>query len=604
LVYHARRGRPPSDPARREGAPNTTDPVLFQILHNRFTACAEEIGMAVARNAYSTLLKGQGDASSGIFTAEGALISHPARRLNHIASLRSSLAALLEDYSTADIEDGDVFVQNDPYRGGIHSNDVCIFRPVFYEGGLRYWTSTLVHVADLGGLSAGGLPAKATELWHEGLVIPPLKLYERGRESDALFRLFAANSRTPVKLLGDLRALVAGANFGAERVLALLRKYGAPLVAEIVAELIAYSERRMRQELARLPDGEYHGSYRIDDDGQDFERRFQVEVTIRVRGADVTVDLTGTDPQARGPINASVSQTLSGVMYALRCYVDPTIPLNEGCWRPLDVILPEGTLVNPRMPAPCNARMMTVMAVIEAILQALAPVAPAERGAIAASSNVQVLTLGGVDHGRYWIHLEPEFGGTGARSIKDGVDSSGAHILGAGGGGIPIEACELEYPLRYESYELWTDSGGPGAYRGGLGIRKEIHALSGGELNVRADRITYPPPGVLGGLPGKGGGYILNEGTPSERRLPSKETNVPVRAGDRITVYSSGGGGFGPPAARDPERVRRDVRVGRVSAESARRDYGVVLDPDTLEVDRPATEEARGTPSPSGRGLG
>jgi N-methylhydantoinase B len=570
------------------------DPVLFQIIDNRFTACAEEIGLAVARNAYSTLHKGQGDASSGIFTASGELIAHPPRRLNHAASLRSSLVELLKDYPPEAVEEGDIFISNDPYRGGIHSNDICLFRPVFYKGEIHYWTSTLVHVADIGGLSAGGLPARATEIWHEGLVIPPLKLYERGRENSAVFKLLVANSRTAVKMLGDVRALAAGANFGADRVCALLEKYGVELVRDTVRALIDYAERRTRQDLGRLPEGIYQGDYLIDDDGSGLDRRYRVQATVTVREGQVTIDLTGTDPQARGPINASVSQTLSGIMYAMRCFVDPAIPMNEGCWLPLNICLPEGSLVNPRMPAPCNARIITTLAVIEAIFRALAPIAPPERGAIAASGIVQVLTIGGQGPGGYWIHLEPEFGGTGARSTKDGVDSSGAHIIGTGGGGIPVEACELEYPLRYESYRLWKDSGGPGKNRGGLGIRKDIRVLQDCELNVRADRINYPPPGVLGGKPGKGGGYVLNEGTPGERRLPSKETGIRVRAGDLLTVYSSGGGGFGPARERDPERVRRDVRAGRVSPESARDDYGFLVDPPNPEVDRPATQQARG----------
>jgi N-methylhydantoinase B len=584
-----------------------TDPVLFQIIRNRFTTAAEEMGLAITRSAYSTYIKEEGDTSAGIFTATGELVAQPASRLIHLSSLRLTLRELLKDFPPETIEEGDVFLCNDPYRGAIHSNDVNLIRPVFYEGVLRYWTGTLAHVADLGGTSAGGLPATATELWHEGLVIPPLKLYERGREVDSVFKLIGANSRMPVKVLGDIRALLAGANVGAERICATLDKYGADVVEETVRALLDYSERRTRQGFAELPDGTYRGEYLLDDDGNDFERRYLVKAAVTVKGGEVLVDLTGTDPQARGPINAARSQTLCGIMYSLRCLLDPNIPMNEGCWRPLQVILPEGTLVNPRMPAPCNARIITVMAVIEAIMRAVAPIMPPARGAIAASGIVQVLTVDGQDSGRYWIHLEPELGGTGGRSLKDGVDSAGAHVLGSGIGGLPVEACEVHNPLLYESYSLWTDSGGAGKFRGGLGVRKEIRMLEDCLINVRADRIKYPPPGVLGGDAGKGGGYVLNEGTAAERRLPSKTTRVPVRAGEVLTVFTAGGGGFGPPLARDPELVRRDVQAGRVSAESAHRDYGVILDPDKFAVDGLATEReraARSIPSPSRRGQG
>jgi N-methylhydantoinase B len=571
------------------------DPVLFQIVRNRFTTAAEEIGVAITRNAYSTLIKEQNDASAGIFTAGGELVAQASMALIHIASLRSCLAELLRDFPLEEIADGDIYIANDPYRGGIHANDINLFRPVFFDGALRYWATTLVHVADLGGIAPGGLPAKASELWHEGLVIPPVRLYARGEESAAVFKLIAANSRTPVKVLGDLRALVAGANVGADRILALLEKYGPALVEETVRELLDYAERRTRQAFAALPDGEYRGEYLIDDDGNELDRRYRVSVTVTIRGDELEVDLTGTDPQARGPINASRSQTTSAIIYTTRCLVDPEVPMNEGGFRPVRIHLPEGTLVNPRLPAPCNARIITVMAVIEAMLRALAPVAPPRRGAIAPSSVLQVLTLSGNDAGRYWIHNEYELGGTGARSIKDGVDSSGSHIISAGMGGLPVEASELEYPVRYESYRLWTDSGGAGKHRGGLGVRKDIRILQDGHLNVRADRIKYPPPGALGGQAGKGGGYVLNEGSAQERRLPTKDTGIPIRAGDRLTVFTSGGGGFGLPSERPPELVQADVRSGRVSLESARRDYGVHLDEETLAIDWEQTREARGS---------
>ncbi len=443
------------------------DPIVLEIVKNLLNTTAEEMGLAVVRSAYSVRLKEKGDASSAIFDAEGRVIAQSqGTPLQHLSSMRPSLQSVLQDYPPGQIRDGDVYLMNDPYRGAIHSNDCIVYRPVFYNGVLSFFTAALVHVADIGGMAAGGLPANATEIYHEGLIIPPLKLQDAGEPNDTLVKILMANSRTPDKLMGDLRALQAATTLGARRIISLVEKYGYEDILRIAHETMDYSEQRMRKDIAKIPAGTYEGSYLIDDDGSDSSRRYRVHVTVEGRGSHVYVDLAGTDPPARGPINAAFSQSMSGVMMGVRCFLDPSIPMNEGCWRPLKINLPLGSLVNPKMPAPCNARVITVCAIIESIIQALSKAMP-ERG-VAASCVNHVYTLNGTDPatGRRWIYMENDFGGVGARSIKDGPDATGPHIFG-GGWANPVEAGEVEFPVRIDEYGMWRDSGGPGRFHGG-----------------------------------------------------------------------------------------------------------------------------------------
>lgn len=573
------------------------DPVLLEIVKNAFFTIGEEMGLAVVRSAYSTAIKEAGDATSAIFDVDGQLITQSQRApLYHLSSMRPSLLEVLKDYPPDTLRDGDVFMCNDPYRGGIHSNDVTLFKPVFLGGRLSFFTAALVHVADIGGLSAGGLPATATEMYHEGLILPPLKFYDAGEPSANVVKIIEANSRTPEKVMGDIRAMLAAANVGAARLSTLTKKYGYSELHGICQELLAYSEKRTRQEIQRMPQGVYQGSFIIDDDGVEHRPQgFKVQVTVRIHDSTFEVDLTGTDGQARGPINASVSQSMSGVVYGLRCLIDPMIPMNEGCYRPLKVYFPLGSLANPRPPAACNSRIATVMAIIEAMLKALSGAYPEK--AVASSGNVHVFTMSGVDQraGRIWTFLMGGSGSIGARSTKDGVDVEGALILGsASGARSSVEAYEMEYPLLFERVQLWQDSGGAGKWRGGLGVRKEVKLLDRAEVTARiADRSRFPPPGVFGGQPGRGGSWVVNMDKPGEATLPSKVTGVALSSGDTFTMLSSGGGGFGVPWERDPKLVLQDIRDHKVSIEAAAREYGIAVDSKTGRLDEAQTRSLR-----------
>ncbi len=560
------------------------DAITGEIIRNGLAVAAEEASVVVVRSSHSTFIQEGADACAALLDARGQLVAQStATSLMHGASLRCSLPSLLEDIAIDSMEPGDVFALNDPYRGGIHANDILVFRPIFAPASVSstprvaFFAGTLIHVADLGGSAIAGLAAIATDTFSEGLLLPPVHLARAGAPVDEVLAIIRRNSRAPDKVMGDVQALIAGVNVITRRVDELLARYGADEVERFVTAAIDDAERRVRADLAALGDGTFRGSFTIDGDGVDPEREFGVEVAVGLDRGSIHVDFTGTSRQARGTINSSFSQTLSGVVYALRCFVDPAIPMNEGCFRPLRTTLPSGTLVNPVAPAACGGRVMTVAAAVEAILDALAAARPDH--AVGASSLIHVFTLSGQqDDGTPWLNLFYEFGGLGARVGADGPDATGAFFLGGRSVLPQIEPLEAQYPIIVRSSRLWPDSGGPGRWRGGLGVETVIELLTDAVVTVRGARMDLPPPGTDGGAPGRGGTFAVERHDGRVEILPAKAVNIELRAGERFVLRTSGGGGLGDPNRRDPEHVRADVRAGRVTREHAERDYGVLID--------------------------
>jgi N-methylhydantoinase B len=560
------------------GATTIDDTITAEIIRNGLLVAAEEASVVVIRSSHSTFIQEGADACAAILDAGGQLVAQStATSLMHGSSLRCSLPALLEDVPIDEMRPGDVFALNDPYRGGIHSNDILVFRPVFGPDGIAFFAGTLIHVADLGGIAVAGLASVATDTFAEGLLLPPVYLARAGVAATDVLRIIERNSRAPDKVVGDVHALIAGANVIGRRVEELADRYGMHTLAELAADSIDHAESRTRDELRTLPRGTYHGRFEVDGDGIEADRDFEVRVAVTLDDDGIGVDFSGTSPQAQGTINSSFSQTLSGVVYAMRCFVDPTIPMNEGCFRPLSVHLPRGTLVNPDPPAACGGRVMTVAAAVEAILQALTDAAPDH--AVAASSLIHVWSLAGTTaDDRPWLNLFYEFGGLGARAGADGPDATGAFFLG-GRSVIPqLEPLEAQYPIIVRSARLAPDSGGAGQWRGGLGVELVIELLTDATLTVRGARMDLPPPGVRGGRSGLGGEFAIQRADGTVETLPSKVAGVPIAAGERLVVRTSGGGGLGNPRDRDRALVHADVAAGRVTPEGAARDYGVVLD--------------------------
>ncbi|GAA2915061.1 hydantoinase B/oxoprolinase family protein [Streptosporangium fragile] len=553
--------------------------ITAEVLRNALVVAAEEASIVVVRSAYSTFIVEGSDASAAILDARGRLVAQSmATTLMNSMALKVALPELLADIPAGTMRPGDVFVLNDAYRGGVHTNDLLVYRPVFVSGAPAYFTATMIHVSDLGGLSAGGMAPLATDVFLEGLQLPPVRLATAHGLEPAIEAILRANSRTPDKVMGDVRALVAGTAVAAARIQALVAEYGPAGLARGVDDYLDYTEARTRAALSTLPAGRYEASYPIDDDGVDPATPHTVRVAVTLApGTGAVLDFAGTGPQVPAAINSSASQSLAAAVFAVRCFLDPTIPMNDGCLRAIEVRLPPGSLLNARSPYPCGGRFVPIYAAMEAIFQALSDAMPDR--AIAASGILQPFSIAAVE-APYWIHLSYDFGGVGARQGKDGPDATGVHF-GIGRNSVPqVEPVETRCPLVVESVETVPDSGGPGRYRGGLSSRTVIRFLADAHVTTRGDRLRNAPPGRSGGLPGRLGGFYRRRRDGSLERLPSKVNNARFTAGEAFVIETTGGGGIGSPLERPVEEVRADLDAGRVTPSGALADYGVVVRPD------------------------
>jgi N-methylhydantoinase B len=584
----------------RHDAVTVEDAITSEILRSALAVAVEEASIIVVRSSHSTWIQEGADAASALLDATGQLVAQSASTsLMHSASLRCCLQSVLAEIPLEEMAPGDVFALNDPYRGGIHANDIVVLKPVFVDGRPRWFGGTVIHVADLGGVAAGGLAALATDTYAEGVLLPPVWLFNEGKPNRDVFGILERNSRAPDKVVGDVKALVAGANVVARRIEELAERYGTAELERHIAELLDYAERRMREELRALPAGTFEGSFTIDGDGVEPGRTFDVRAQVTLDDGNARVDLTGTSAQSGGAINSSYSQTMSGIVFAVRCFLDPSIPMNEGCFRAIEMVLPKGSLVNPNPPAACGGRIVTVAAAIEAIIQAMAAADPDH--AVASSGLIHVFAVSGkTAAGQGWLHMGYEFGGIGGRSGSDGPDATGAFFLG-GRSVIPqIEPLEAQLPYVTEFCRLATDSGGAGTWRGGLGIEMGMRMLSDTDLTVRGDRINLPPPGIAGGEPGASGSYKVQRLDGTVEVLRPRQQHVSVGAGEVFIITTSGGGGVGPAAERDPVHLADDLAEGRVSLDGARRDYGPELAEAAVAAGAAAT--TTGTTDPTEEG--
>ncbi|MEV4354258.1 hydantoinase B/oxoprolinase family protein [Nonomuraea sp. NPDC049625] len=548
------------------------DLLTAEVLRNALVVAAEEASIVVVRSAYSTFIVEGSDASAAVLDARGRLIAQSmATTLMNSMALKVALPELLKDIPADRMSPGDVYVLNDAYRGGVHTNDLLVYRPVFVGRTPAYFTATMIHVSDLGGLSAGGMAPLATDIFLEGLQLPPVRLATEEGLDPTVVAILRANSRTPDKVMGDVRALVAGTAVAAARLETLVGEYGAEGLSAGVDDYLDYTEARTRAALAELPAGRFEAAYPIDDDGINPEKSHEIRVAVTLGDERAVLDFAGTGPQVPAAINASASQSLAAAVFAVRCFLDPTIPMNDGCLRAIDVRLPEGSLLNARSPYPCGGRYVPIYAAMEAVFQAMSDAVP-ER-AIAPSGILQPFSIAAVG-APYWIHLSYDFGGVGARRGLDGPDATGVHF-GIGRNSVPqAEPVESRCPLIVESVETIPDSGGPGRFRGGLGSRTVYRFLADCHVTTRGDRLRLPPPGRAGGQPGRLGGFFRRHLDGTVERLASKVNNVRFAAGEAFIVETTGGAGLGPPAERDPEAILADLEAGRVTPRRAAEDYG------------------------------
>ncbi|MFD1645492.1 hydantoinase B/oxoprolinase family protein [Haloarchaeobius litoreus] len=556
-----------------------TDSVTLEVIRNACIAVCEEMNANLIRTGYSPNIKERRDCSCALFDADGEMISQAENMPVHLGAMPFSVAAAIDRFPPETLEPGDGILLNDPFYGGAHLPDLTLVTPVFHEDDdgdseLVAFAANRAHHADVGGARAGSVAADSTEIYQEGLRIPPVKLFEGGEPNESVFDMVLSNVRTPDERRGDLRAQEAANQTGRRRFLELVEKYGRETLNEALGEIQEYSEARMRAEIEELEDGTYEFSDVLDDDGLGNED-LRIQAAVTVDGDSVTVDFDGTADQTEGPVNAVLAVTASATYYSVRCVTDPDIPPNHGCYRPIEVEAPEGTIVNPNPPAAVvGGNLETSQRVTDVVLGAFAQQAP-ERVTAAGQGTMNNVTFGGTDPRTEtpYAFYETQGGGFGGRVGKDGMD--GVHVHMSNTMNTPVEVLETAYPLRVRRYELRQDSGGPGEFRGGLGLRRDIQVRDHeAHFSLLADRHTHQPYGLEGGEPGESGAAELTTAEGETRRLPQKSTHE-LPPGSTVSIRTPGAGGYGDPADRDPDAVRRDVRHGKVSAAAAREAYGV-----------------------------
>ena len=568
------------------------DPILLEVLRNKFDAIADEMEIALLKSACSSIVKEGIDASAALFDANGDTVAQATSIPIHLGALIFAVKRILRTFPPAQMAEGDLYLLNDPYDGGTHLPDLILVVPIIAGGRTVALACTMCHHQEMGGKTPGSIPTDATEIYQEGLIIPPCRLARNGQMDETLLEIIRRNVRIPDIIMGDLMAQVAAGRLGGARMLELFARYGVEEALKAIGELYARSEVMTRRHIEALPDGTYRFADYLDNDGIDLDQRVRIEVAVNVRGSSLTIDFTGTSPQVRGPFNAVPSSTMSAVYYAVRAITDPDIPNNAGCFRPVEAVLPPGTLVNPNPPAPVSCRTATVKRLADTILGALVKALPARIPA-AGCGTLLSMALGGRDPrtGRAFVASELGAGGMGARPGKDGIDCIETDVSNCMN--IPVEAIESEFPIRIGRSRLWEGSAGAGRWRGGLGLEK-IFEPTRCDLTVshRGERFYTAPWGLFGGLPAQNGQSWVIRKDGSREAVPSKQV-LTLKPGEQLHVFIAGGAGHGDPLEREPERVRADVLDRRVSLESAADEYGVVIDPKRLVVDAPATESLR-----------
>ena len=569
------------------------DAVTLAVMRGQLDAVAEEIQNAVLKSSFSTIVTEAKDATSAVFDAQGRTIAQACAIPLHLGALGALGRRFAEAFPADVARDGDLYMMNDPYSGGTHLPDIGVGAPVIWNDQLIGYVATMTHHQDIGGSTPGSAAANAYDHLAEGIRIPMLRLATAGVIDTDVIDLMTANSRSPRNMRGDLEAQIAGCRTGEPRLRAIFEAWGAETVQRGIDSLLDYAERVTRLAIERIPDGEYTFADWLDDDGLDPDSDpVEIRVTLRVRGSDVEFDFTGTAPQVKAAINCVPSSTLSAVYYAIRALTGDAAPNNDGCNRPISAVLPPGSIVNPIFPAPVAARGVTMCRVSDAVLGAMGKALP-KKWTAAGCGYGSVIQAGGIDERsqrRYVGVLGGPFrGGMGARPTKDGIDVSDHDVSNSSH--IPIEVTEAELPVLYRKIGMWTDSGGAGKWRGGLGWVTDVEWLSGEAiLMIRRERHKFMPYGVQGGHHAPVCVTQIIDAEQLVHDLPAKIVQ-PIQAGEVFRCLSTGGGGYGAPHEREAARVLEDVRNGYVSNQAARDVYGVMIS--NGAVDEAATKARR-----------
>lgn len=566
------------------------DPITFAVIKNGLDAIVDEMAYDVIRTARSEIVKDVMDYSAAICDTDGNMIAQAKTVALHLGAVPEAMGVVLDQYGDG-LVPGDAVILNDPYQGGMHLPDIFMFMPIFdAEENLQGFSVVICHHTDVGGRVPGSNASDSTEIFQEGLRIPALKLFEAGEPNETLFKLIDINVRLPDRVIGDLKAQFAACRTGARELGKMFERYGSEMTSTYFAELLDYAERMTRAEIAAWPDGTYSFTDYIDDDGFN-DTPLPIAVAITVHGDSVTVDYEGSAPQVPAALNSTKSYTNSCTYLSVRCCLKGDIPNNAGVFRAITVNAPEASIVNPKIPAACAARALTGYRVVDAMFGALAQIVP-DRVPAAGEGGNTVVCLGGYkEDGTPFIIVDMICGAWGGRPDKDGIEAITNPSQNLSN--TPVETMESQHPVRVEEYALVADSCGAGKWRGGLGVARSYRLLAPeAGLQLRADRMKILPYGLDGGEPAIGAVNEITTASGDHIDLPSK-INRRMETGDLVRHVQPGGGGFGDPLTRDPERVARDVWNTKITAAYAREHHGVVVDPDTGALDADATTELR-----------
>ena len=562
------------------------DPFALELIKNALVALADEMALTVYRTARSFVVKEALDFSTALFLADGQLIAQGTCLPFHLGAMPFAVSSVTRAYKDR-ILPGDLYITNDPYDGSTHLPDIVLVKPIFHDGRLFGFSVALAHMTDIGGRIPGGNASDSTEIYQEGLRIPPSRLWRQGEPDDAIFRLIERNVRVPDKVLGDIRSLIAACVVGEREMIKLAVRYGPTQFEQYCRDLLDYTERFTRAEITKLPKGTWHFVDHLDGDGVDPDP-IRIEASVTIREDNMTIDLTGSSPQVRGAINCVYPFTLSTALACVRSIVDLSIPNNAGYFRPIEVIAPEGSVVNPRPPSAVAARGITGIRIADTIFGALAQAVPDVLPACGSNAPDVGISFGGIDeNGEACVYLEFLLASWGGGPDRDGMDACTGTLVNYSNA--PAEMIEADQPIAVERYAMVPDSGGPGRFRGGLALERHLRFKSNNAtLQIRSDRRDFPPYGLQGGKTGAPSNVEITRSNGTDEACRAKFLTT-VNHGDLLRVRLAGGGGHGTPFLRDTAAVLEDVIEEKMSIGHAKAVYGVVISTKPLAVDAVAT---------------
>ena len=567
--------------------------IELELLKNAAESVADQMALTIVRTARSSVAKDSMDFSTSLVNVKGDVVAQGLCQPRHMCAIPSAAGAVIERYK-GQYQEGDIYILNDPYEGGTHLPDIYLFKPVFLERKLIGFSCAIVHHTDVGGRVAGGNASNSTEIYQEGLRIPPLKLYDAGEPNETLFRIIDKNVRVPDKVAGDFRAQISACELGERGFQDLGRQYGLDRLETLFDHLLLYTEELTRQAISRLQDGQWEFADHIDNDGFTNDP-VPIRVRIKKAGDTITADYTGTSPQVKGAINSTLSYTSSITYACVKSVLGVDIPNNAGFFRPINIVAPEGSFVNPQLPAPVAARGLAAMRITETLFGAFAKMLPDKIFACGVGLDTGVTIAGYFADRRPFLFLEFMYVSWGGGPDRDGID--GASLPHSNYSNTPIEVIEAEQPVMIDCYGFVPDRCGAGKFRGGLAFQRHYRLLADeADLQLRSDRQKYLPYGLHGGQSGKPSISQMNRNDGDLETLPSKGL-FQMQRGNVFHHITAGAAGWGDPLDRDVNNILEDVVNEKLSPEYVRREYSVVVERNsdgiTWEINFEATEQLR-----------